>query len=160
LLILAELTTEGSFATEDCTSGSIESAKKHKDFVLGFVTTGALTEFGASVNASDADDFVVFTTGVDRLVKSGGLGQQYQTPESAVSGVQTSLLLEEVFMRQRILLKKQLRTEMRGGKLTMPEQEVLGAFDREKPQIQIVFSTKLKSLFLRTSQNEDVTANT
>lgn len=139
MLILAELTTEGSFATEDCTSGSIESAKKHKDFVLGFVTTGALTEFGASVNASDADDFVVFTTGVDRLVKSGGLGQQYQTPESAVSGVQTSLLLEEVFMRQRILLKKQLRTEMRGGKLTMPEQEVLGAFDREKPQIQIVF---------------------
>jgi len=34
--------------------------------------------------ASDEEDFVVFTTGVNLASKGDKLGQQYQTPESAI----------------------------------------------------------------------------
>jgi len=67
LLILAEMTTKGSLATGDYTKACIESAKKHKDFVIGFVATQALTLL-AEKDDSD-DDFVVFTTGVNRATK-------------------------------------------------------------------------------------------
>jgi len=84
LVIPAEMTTKGSLATGDSTRASIESAKGQKDFVVGFVATRALTEFETSFDASDADHFVVFLTGINRLIKSAGFGQQYQIPESAV----------------------------------------------------------------------------
>lgn len=83
LLILAEMTTKGSLASGDYTKASVESAKKHKDFVIGFVATQALTFLGDKTD-SDAEDFVVFTTGVNRATKGDKLGQQYQTPESAI----------------------------------------------------------------------------
>ncbi|KFZ10326.1 hypothetical protein V502_08199 [Pseudogymnoascus sp. VKM F-4520 (FW-2644)] len=67
LLILAEMTTKGSLATGDYTKSSVEIARKHKDFVIGF-----------------DEDFVIFTTGVNRSSKGDKLGQQYQTPTSAI----------------------------------------------------------------------------
>lgn len=82
LLILAEMTTKGSLATGTYTQSSIESARYHSDFVVGFVATQALIEMQSS--ASEEEDFVVFTTGVNRGTKGDKLGQQYQTPESAV----------------------------------------------------------------------------
>jgi orotidine-5'-phosphate decarboxylase len=86
LLILAEMTTKGSLATGSYTEASIESARKHQDFVVGFVSTQALTNIASklSSSASESEDFVVFTTGVNRATKGDKLGQQYQTPESAV----------------------------------------------------------------------------
>ena len=82
LLILAEMTTKGSLATGIYTQTSIESARKHRDFVIGFVATRALSELEPS---RDDDDFVVFTTGVNRATEGDSLGQQYQTPQSAVA---------------------------------------------------------------------------
>ena len=83
LLILAEMTTKGSLATGDYTRASVELAKKHKDFVIGFIATRALTSLADKAD-SDTEDFVVFTTGVNRATKGDKLGQQYQTPESAI----------------------------------------------------------------------------
>ncbi|KAL9125487.1 MAG: hypothetical protein Q9217_005316 [Psora testacea] len=83
LLLLAERTTKGSLATGSYTQFCIESARKHQDFVIGFVATRALSNVQASNTASD-EDFVVFTTGVNRATKGDPLGQQYQTPEAAV----------------------------------------------------------------------------
>ncbi|KAL9632207.1 MAG: hypothetical protein Q9164_005462 [Protoblastenia rupestris] len=85
LLMLAEMTTEGSLATGTYTCSCIESARKHKDFVVGFVATRALTEVETSSQASDDEDFVVFTTGVNRATEGDPLGQQYQTPEAAIA---------------------------------------------------------------------------
>ena len=77
------MTTKGSLATGDYTRASIDSAKKHKDFVIGFVATRALTFLEDEANPGDYD-FVVFTTGVNRATKGDQLGQQYQTPEAAI----------------------------------------------------------------------------
>lgn len=84
LLILAEMTTEGSLATGAYTKSSIEIARKHKDFVIGFVATQSLTSIETDSTATQDEDFVVFTTGVSRSSKGDKLGQQYQTPTSAI----------------------------------------------------------------------------
>jgi len=86
LLILAEMTSKGSLATGEYTSRSVDYARKYRDFVVGFVSTRALTDV-RSENSSPAEDedFVVFTTGVNLSSKGDKLGQQYQTPQSAIA---------------------------------------------------------------------------
>ncbi|KAL4879052.1 Orotidine 5'-phosphate decarboxylase domain-containing protein [Aspergillus karnatakaensis] len=90
LLILAEMTSKGSLATGSYTERSVEYARRYKGFVMGFVSTRALSEVGAALssdeagNGADEEDFVVFTTGVNLSDNGDKLGQQYQTPESAV----------------------------------------------------------------------------
>lgn len=85
LLLLAEMITKGSLATGLYTTSCIESARRHRDFVAGFVATRALTDAQCSTVADHEEDFVVFTTGVNRAVKGDPLGQQYQTPEAAIA---------------------------------------------------------------------------
>jgi len=86
VLILAEMTTAGSLATGDYTRSCIEIARKHRRSVIGFVATQSLTNFEGSVAASEeVEDFVIFTTSVNAEVKGDDLGQQYQTPASAIS---------------------------------------------------------------------------
>ncbi|GES66200.1 orotidine 5'-phosphate decarboxylase [Aspergillus terreus] len=85
LLILAEMTSKGSLATGQYTTASVDYARKYKNFVMGFVSTRSLGEVKSDVSApSDEEDFVVFTTGVNLSSKGDKLGQQYQTPESAI----------------------------------------------------------------------------
>ncbi|KAL3477362.1 Orotidine 5'-phosphate decarboxylase domain-containing protein [Aspergillus californicus] len=87
LLILAEMTSKGSLATGGYTERSVEYARRYKGFVMGFVSTRALGEVSPQPVAQDGDeeeDFVVFTTGVNLVDKGDKLGQQYQTPQSAV----------------------------------------------------------------------------
>lgn len=85
LLILAEMTSKGSLATGEYTRLSVEMARKYPEFVLGFVATRSLGEIETDGKKADGEeDFVVFTTGVNLASKGDALGQQYQTPESAV----------------------------------------------------------------------------
>lgn len=85
LLMLAEMTTKGTLATGAYTKASVDSARMHQDFVVGFVANQALTEIDAPSTSTEAEDFVVFTTGVNRATKGDPLGQQYQTPEKAIA---------------------------------------------------------------------------
>ncbi|PKX99721.1 Orotidine 5'-phosphate decarboxylase [Aspergillus campestris IBT 28561] len=85
LLILAEMTSKGSLATGPYTTASVDYARKYKGFVMGFVSTRALNEVQSeATSASEDEDFVVFTTGVNLASKGDSLGQQYQTPQSAI----------------------------------------------------------------------------
>lgn len=84
LLMLAEMTTKGTLATGAYTKASIDSARMHQGFVVGFVANQALTDIDA-MSTTEAEDFVVFTTGVNRATKGDPLGQQYQTPEKAIA---------------------------------------------------------------------------
>jgi orotidine-5'-phosphate decarboxylase len=85
LLLLAEMTTKGSLATGEYTKLSVDIARKNPAFVVGFVATQVLSSIPASSSAADEEDFVVFTTGVNRKSAGDSLGQQYQTPAAAVS---------------------------------------------------------------------------
>ncbi|KAI9840260.1 MAG: orotidine 5'-phosphate decarboxylase, partial [Sclerophora amabilis] len=84
LLILTEMTSKGSLATGSYTKSSVEIAKKNKGFVIGFVATRALASVETDIPATDDEDFVIFTTGVNISSKGDKLGQQYQTPKSAI----------------------------------------------------------------------------
>lgn len=84
LSLLAEMTSKGSLATGAYSWASIESARRHKSFVVGFVAYHALTLVETPTRATDSEDFVVFTTGVNRATKEDPLGPQYQTPEAAI----------------------------------------------------------------------------
>lgn len=86
LLILAEMTSKGSLAKGEYTQASVDHARKYKNFVLGFVSTRSLGEVPTEASSqSEDEDFVVFTTGVNLSSKEDKLGQQYQTPESAIA---------------------------------------------------------------------------
>lgn len=84
LLILAEMTSKGSLATGAYTSVSVDCARKYQNFVLGFVATRSLSDVQSTVSAVENEDFVIFTTGVNLSSKGDKLGQQYQTPQSAI----------------------------------------------------------------------------
>lgn len=84
LLILAEMTSKGSLATGEYTKLSVEMARRHAGFVMGFVATRSLGDIETETERKPDEDFVLFTTGVNLASKGDQLGQQYQTPESAV----------------------------------------------------------------------------
>lgn len=86
VLMLAEMTTRGSLATGAYTEACIDSARKHKESVVGFVANQSLTKVVTSTTSTGNEDFVVFTTGVNRATKGDPLGQQYQTPKIAIAG--------------------------------------------------------------------------
>lgn len=84
ILILAEMTSKGSLAVGDYTRASVETARQYPGSVMGFVCTKSLADIAPS--SSTDEDFVVFTTGVNMASKGDALGQQYQTPTSAMAG--------------------------------------------------------------------------
>lgn len=79
-LLLAEMTSKGSLATGPYTQKCVDLARKFPKSMMGFVATRALGEG----EPEKGEDFVVFTTGVNLDSKGDKLGQQYQTPASAV----------------------------------------------------------------------------
>ncbi|KAL9617843.1 MAG: hypothetical protein Q9160_007393 [Pyrenula sp. 1 TL-2023] len=85
MLILAEMTSKGSLAIGEYTKRSVDIARSFPSAVIGFVATRELSSMDAQ-NASPAEDFVIFTTGVNIASKGDSLGQQYQTPAMAVQG--------------------------------------------------------------------------
>lgn len=84
ILILAEMTSKGSLAVGEYTRISVEIARKYPESVLGFVSTTELSSHSPS--STPGEDFVVFTTGVNISSKGDALGQQYQTPTTAMEG--------------------------------------------------------------------------
>ena len=84
VLILAEMTSKGSLAVGSYTAASVDIARQFPQSVMGFVSTKALSDL--SPKAGSEEDFVVFTTGVNMASKGDALGQQYQTPTTAMAG--------------------------------------------------------------------------
>ena len=75
LLLLAEMTSAGTLAQGDYTEKSIEIARAHKDFVIGFISTKRLC---------DDPEFIYMSPGVKLLGGGDNLGQQYLTPEKVI----------------------------------------------------------------------------
>jgi orotidine-5'-phosphate decarboxylase len=84
ILILAEMTSKGSLAVGTYTAASVQIAREYSSSVIGFVATRELSGFGPTADSDE--DFLVFTTGVNIATKGDALGQQYQTPATAMVG--------------------------------------------------------------------------
>ena len=88
LLLLAEMSSEGTLATGSYTQSVVEAALKRPEFVMGFISIHP-----ASWQAVQKDDafrgMIHMTPGVALSAKGDSLGQQYHTPE-AVIGCQGS----------------------------------------------------------------------
>ncbi|KAF7955321.1 hypothetical protein BTUL_0043g00260 [Botrytis tulipae] len=85
LLILAQMSSAGNFMTRDYTNACVESAREHKDYVMGFISQETL-------NTDPDDDFISMTPGCqlppendeDAELEGDGKGQQYNTPSKLV----------------------------------------------------------------------------
>ena len=84
LLILAEMSSKGSLATGAYTEASVEMAKLNRDFVIGFISQGRVT---------DDPGFIHFTPGVNMAATGDPLGQQYHTPESVIAGKGSDVII-------------------------------------------------------------------
>ncbi len=73
LLLIAEMSSAGSLAHGEYTAQTIRMAKEHPDFVMGFIAQRKL-----------ADNMITLTPGIQLSTGKDALGQQYQTPESAI----------------------------------------------------------------------------
>lgn len=78
LLLLAEMSSKGSLATGLYTQATLEMAKRHTDFVIGFVAQRRLDGFNENV------DFITLSPGVQLASKGDTLGQQYRTPDVVI----------------------------------------------------------------------------
>jgi orotidine 5'-phosphate decarboxylase subfamily 1 len=75
LLLLAQMSSQGSLATGSYTDETIQMALAHPDFVIGFITQHQLVPEPTLIN---------LTPGVQMTHKGDDLGQQYHTPYQAV----------------------------------------------------------------------------
>lgn len=84
LLLLAEMSSEGHLMTPEYQRKTVEIARKHPDFVMGFIAQ-------RSLNSEPEDNFITMTPGC-QLPPPGqedkkmgdGLGQQYNTPRKLI----------------------------------------------------------------------------
>ncbi|QSZ34684.1 hypothetical protein DSL72_007539 [Monilinia vaccinii-corymbosi] len=85
LLILAQMSSAGNFMTREYTDACVESAREHKQYVMGFISQETL-------NTEADDDFISMAPGCqlppdhdeDAELAGDGKGQQYNTPGKLV----------------------------------------------------------------------------
>ncbi|KAM0787590.1 hypothetical protein ACM66B_003659 [Microbotryomycetes sp. NB124-2] len=88
LLLLAEMSSAGNLATGAYTAQTVAMARRHPDFVMGFVAMHRVDEdpqTSGGVAAGEGADFVIMTPGVGLDSKGDGMGQQYRTPDEVIN---------------------------------------------------------------------------
>jgi len=85
LLLLAEMSTEGSLASGSYTNDAVRMARKHREFVIGFIAQRRMEGIGATPSLQpDDEDFIILTPGVSLDTIGDAMGQQYRTPKQVV----------------------------------------------------------------------------
>lgn len=79
LVMLAELSSQGSLATGEYTTKTVEMARANKSFVFGFIAQNRMEE-------KEGEDWLVLTPGVGLDDKGDGLGQQYRPVSTVIQG--------------------------------------------------------------------------
>ncbi|KAA0715915.1 Uridine 5'-monophosphate synthase [Triplophysa tibetana] len=74
-LLIAQMSSQGSLATEDYTQAVVKMAEDYSDFVFGLISGSKISE---------KPGFVHMTPGVQMQTGGDGLGQQYSTPEDVI----------------------------------------------------------------------------
>ena len=75
LLLLAQMSSSGNLLDKNYTQKAVEIAKRHDDFVIGFISMEKIVE---------DPKFIHFTPGVKIIGGGDAMGQQYNTPENVI----------------------------------------------------------------------------
>ncbi|KIM90915.1 hypothetical protein PILCRDRAFT_94573 [Piloderma croceum F 1598] len=86
LLLLAQMSTEGSLATGSYTDDAVRMARAHREFVIGFIAQRRMDHVGTSPSSlpDGVEDFIILTPGVSLEMSGDSMGQQYRTPEKVI----------------------------------------------------------------------------
>lgn len=84
LLLLAEMSSQGTLAKDSYTKETIQMAEMHKDFVIGFISTKKIT---------DDPVYIHMTPGVHMTNSNDTYKQTYQTPEEAIDTNGTDIII-------------------------------------------------------------------
>lgn len=87
LLLLAEMSSAGNLATGEYTATTVAMARRHADFVMGFVAMRRVDEdpkTAGDVAEGQGADYIIMTPGVGLDSKGDGMGQQYRTPGEVI----------------------------------------------------------------------------
>jgi orotidine 5'-phosphate decarboxylase subfamily 1 len=84
LLLLSETSAQGNLITPDYSQAVIDMARKHSDFVMGFIT---------QKRRIDDPSFIHFTPGVHLAAEGDALGQSYNSPEWAIGEQGSDIIL-------------------------------------------------------------------
>ncbi|OAV97751.1 orotidine 5'-phosphate decarboxylase [Puccinia triticina 1-1 BBBD Race 1] len=89
LLLLAEMSSQGTLAKDSYTVETVQMARKHRDFVIGFISQRRLEGVGADTHTNEAqsasqEDFLVLSPGVGLDVTGDQLGQNYRSPHQVI----------------------------------------------------------------------------
>ncbi|MEK9182937.1 MAG: orotidine-5'-phosphate decarboxylase [Patescibacteria group bacterium] len=84
LLLLAEMSSQGTLAQGEYTQKTVQMAWENKDFVIGFIATRQLI---------DEPCFINFTPGVQLAKATDLLGQQYNTPANVIGKQKSDIII-------------------------------------------------------------------
>ena len=84
LVLIAQMSSEGNLATPEYTAKNIELAKRHKDFVVGFIGSGLHKAGIKQLRKLAGDAYMIFTPGIKFKDEHDALGQAYAAPAEAV----------------------------------------------------------------------------
>ncbi|HEY4831883.1 MAG TPA: orotidine-5'-phosphate decarboxylase [Waddliaceae bacterium] len=84
LLLLAEMSSQGTLAKGSYTKQAVQWAQEHAEFVIGFICMGKL---------SDTSSLIHMTPGVQLLSGRDSLGQQYLTPHRVIAELKSDIII-------------------------------------------------------------------
>lgn len=86
LLLLAEMSSKDNLFTPQYTAACQDNARRHKDFVMGFIAM-------RSLNTEKDDNFITMTPGVQLSAGGDALGQQYNTPRKVITEAGSDIII-------------------------------------------------------------------
>ncbi len=84
ILILAQMSSEGTIAHGDYTKKAVEMANANKDLVTGYIGNGGDVNELKELVAMNFTGHVILTPGVQIQSKKDSMGQRYTSPEEAI----------------------------------------------------------------------------
>ncbi len=84
LILLAQMSSKGSLATDDYTKAAVAMAKEYDKFVVGFIGNGGDTTELAKLAQLAGDEFIILAPGVKLGGGTDNLKQQYTTPADVI----------------------------------------------------------------------------